>query len=270
MRVVALLTVRNEELYLPRCLEHLCSQGIETCLIDNGSTDRSLEIAQRFRGRGVFRIERLPFAGHFEWRTILRNEERLSVEIDADWFLHYDADEIREAPVPFRTLREGIEYADRAGYNAVNFDEFVFLPTSNNEAYENTDYVERMRYYYFFEPSPLRQVKAWRKTGVPVNLSRSAGHRVEFDGRRIFPVNFILRHYIVLSRRHAEAKYSGRVYDPEEVAMGWHGWRARFTRGMLHFPARGRLKNVSHDGVWDKSDPRKRHEFLMDGAGTTP
>ncbi|MCT7967819.1 glycosyltransferase family 2 protein [Laspinema sp. D1] len=103
MRVVALLTVRNEERYLGRCLEHLYSQGIEICLIDNGSTDKTLDIAQSFLGRGVFRIEHFPFKGCFELEKILLNEEKLAVEIDADWFIHHDADEIREAPSPYKT-----------------------------------------------------------------------------------------------------------------------------------------------------------------------
>lgn len=47
LKVVALLTIRNEERYLSRCLEHLSSQKIEICVIDNGSTDQSLKIANR-------------------------------------------------------------------------------------------------------------------------------------------------------------------------------------------------------------------------------
>ena len=48
MKVVALLAVRNEEYYMEKCLTYLYEQGIETCLIDNESTDRTLEIAQDF------------------------------------------------------------------------------------------------------------------------------------------------------------------------------------------------------------------------------
>src|SRR4030066_1080142 len=109
MRVAALLTVRNEELYLAHCLEHLMSQGIETCLIDNDSTDRTLEIARKFLGRGVFRIEHFPFRGYYKWQNCLLDKERLAIEIDADWFIHHDADEIRQAPNPYKTLLEGIE-----------------------------------------------------------------------------------------------------------------------------------------------------------------
>ena len=111
VRIVALLTVRNEERFLHRCLDHLLSQGVEVCVVDNDSTDRTLEIARAFLGRGVFRIERAPYRRIYAWPELLRDKERLAMEIDADWFLHQDADEIREAPPPYSTLREGLEGA---------------------------------------------------------------------------------------------------------------------------------------------------------------
>ncbi len=50
MRGVALLAVYNEEMFLRRCLQHLADQGIESYVIDNGSTDRSPAIAGSFSG----------------------------------------------------------------------------------------------------------------------------------------------------------------------------------------------------------------------------
>ncbi len=160
MRVVALLAIRNEELFLERCLEHLYQQGILTCIIDNGSSDASVAIAQSFIGRGVCRIENLPYNDCFDLPEILKCKERLTKEIDADWFMHCDADEVREAAHPYRTLLEGIEDADRQGFNAINFDEFVFLPTDENQSFEGNDYVAEMHHYYFFEPYPLRRLNA--------------------------------------------------------------------------------------------------------------
>jgi glycosyltransferase involved in cell wall biosynthesis len=263
LRVVALLTVRNEERYLARCLEHLHSQGIETCLIDNGSTDRTLEIAKSFFGAGVFRIEHLPFKGYFELERILLNEEKLAAEINADWFIHLDADEIREAPKPYISLREGIEDADRQGYNAINFDEFVFMPTSDEEDFDGRDYVREMQYYYFFEPSPLREVKAWKKT-ANVDLHSSGGHRVEFAGIKIFPVSFVLRHYIVLSKAHTIAKYGNRFFSESDLGKGWHGDRRHFSSKKFRFPGKERLKKINNLSWWDwdKSDPWVKHEIF--------
>jgi glycosyltransferase involved in cell wall biosynthesis len=262
MRVVVLLAIRNEELYLARCLKHLHSQGIEVCLIDNDSTDRSLEIARTFLGKGVFRIEHLSFNGFFEFQKILQYKEKLAKEIEADWFIHHDADEIREAPFPYKTLLEGIEDVDRQGYNAINFNEFLFLPTCDDESFEGDDYVEKMQYYYFFKSKPLHRVNTWKRTH-DFNLVGSGGHCIEFNNKRIFPIDFILRHYIVLSRVHAIRKYTQeRIYPQRAVEeFGWHGARARFTADKLKFPDKKRLKRLCGN-YWDTSDPWSRHEFL--------
>ena len=262
MRVVALLTVRNEERFLARCLEHLYSQGIETCLIDNGSDDKTLEIAKAFFNKGVFRIEHLPYPGYFELSAITSNEEKIAKEIDADWFMHHDADEIRQAPKPYRTLIEGIKDADRQGYNAINFDEFVFMPTSDDESFEGKNYVEEMRYYYFYQPDTLYRLNAWKNLNIPINLTNAGGHRVAFEGQQIFPVSFILRHYVVLSRTHALQKYLGRVHSMQEtVERGWHRVSSSFSPDRLTFPSRGQLKVVSADNSWDKSEPWLHQEF---------
>jgi glycosyltransferase involved in cell wall biosynthesis len=260
------MTVRNEELYVSKVIEHLHHQGIEICLIDNGSTDNTLNIARSYVQKGIFQIESLPYHGCFELVKVLENEERLARKIKADWFIHHDADEIREAPAPLKSLSEGIRKADQEGYNAINFDEFVFLPTADDESFEGTDYVEKMRYYYFFEPGPLRRVNAWKNNDQAVDLVSSGGHSANFDGRKIYPQNFILRHYIVLSRAQAIAKYgSERVYSREEVQRGWHGARTCFNSSRLQFPSKHQLKMLRYPSGWDKSAPVKIHSFLQTG-----
>ena len=261
MRIVALLTVRNESLYIDRCLRHLHEQGIETCVIDNQSTDATLDIVERWRNFGVFRVEHLPYPGYFDLHGILENEQRLAGEIEADWFMHYDADEIRESPVVGETLHDAIRRVDQAGFDAINFDEFVFLPCHDDASFEGTDYVQTMRYYYFFEPVPLRQLKGWKK-GVKLDLAASGGHRMSRDDLNIAPDRFVMRHYIALSRQYAVDKYTKeRIYSPKEVnELGWHGRRATCCAHDLVFPDRQQLKNI--DFPWDYSDPCKEHAFL--------
>jgi glycosyltransferase involved in cell wall biosynthesis len=263
MRIVAILAVRNEALYLSRCLTHLASQQIESCIIDNSSTDATIEIAESFLKQGVFKIFRMPYLGYYDWTGLLKAKENLSREIKADWFIHCDADEIREAPKPFKNLHDGIIEVDRQGYNAINFDEFVFLPTSDDECFERTDYVALMRYYYFFEAAPLRRINAWKKSIHPVDLVNSGGHAITFKNRKVFPENFIMRHYMVLSRQHAINKYNkNRIYSKFEVEqLGWHARRAKFSEEKLIFPNKNRLKFL-HEGEWDKSDPWVRHEIF--------
>lgn len=264
-RVVALLTCRNESLFLERCLQHLYKQGIETCVIDNESEDDTVEIARRFIGKGVIRIETQPYRGYFDLVEQLEIKQRLAKEIDADWFIHYDTDEIKEAPLPYKTLFEGIKDVDRQGYNAINFDEFVFMPTSEEENFEGTDYVKTMQYYYYFEPSPNHRVNAWKKQDEDVDLVTSGGHSVNFKGIKIYPEGFILRHYIILSKKHAIWKYyTSRTFSKKEVKeRGWHGRRATFKPETIKFPDKKSLKKVDFKhGTWDKSDAWKAHDFL--------
>lgn len=267
LRIVALLTIRNEQMYLARCLEHLYEQGIETCLIDNGSTDNSLKIAETFRNRGVFQIEHLPFNGTFELEKVLLNEEKLAQQIDADWFIHHDADEIRQAPPPYNSLREGIEAVDAQGYNAINFDEFVFLPTTDTESFEGQDYVEQMSYYYFFQPIPLRRVNAWKKT-VNIDLHSSGGHKIKFENQKIFPTNFILRHYIFLSKAHGLGKYLGRVYSVDSIKKkNVKDPRLSFNPSKFSLPNKQILKQLKANH-WDTSDPWRVHNFLGKSCST--
>ncbi len=264
MRVVVLLTFRNEARVLARTLEHLATQAVDVCLIDHGSQDGSRDIAEGFRERGVvFRIVDQPYDGEFNLPEQMRFKERLLASIDADWFMHNDADEIRHAPKRFATLRDGIAHWDREGFNAIEFDEFIFLPTSDEERWERRDFVAGMRHYYFFKPQPLHRLNAWKNTGVYVDLHTHFGHRAEFEGRRIAPEPFIMRHYIALSRAHALAKYCARVHSETEIrTFGWNDERVGFRPEKLKFPPKELLKFLGPDEVFDTTDPWLAQTFI--------
>ncbi len=72
------------------------------------------------------------------------------------------------------------------------------------------------------------------------NLSNvaGAGHRLTGDGLRVYPVNHLLRHYMVLSEAHALSKYLPRRWGQEELARGWHRKRQNLTADRLLIPAR--------------------------------
>ena len=263
MRIVVLLTFRNEARTLARTLEHLATQAVDVCLIDHGSQDGSRAIAESFLGRGVFRIVDQPYDGQFNLPEQMRFKERLLSSIDADWFMHNDADEIRHAPRRFANLRDGIAHWDREGYNAIEFDEFIFLPTDNEQRFERRDFVAGMRHYYYFKPQPLHRLNAWKNTGVPVDLHTHFGHRAEFEGRRIAPEPFIMRHYIVLSRAHALAKYCARVHSETEIrTFGWNDERVGFRPEKLKFPPKEQLKFLGPDEAFDTTDPWLAQTFI--------
>lgn len=258
MRIVALITVRNEELYLPTCLRHLEEQGIDVCLIDNGSSDQTKKIANSFLGRSVFRIEQLPFNGYFDLYAQCKQQEALARDIEADWFIRQDADEIREAPRGWGTLREAIEKVDRAGFNLINFSEFVFVPGD----FISYNFIDELRHYYFFRPTPFHHVKAWKKCSE-IQLANSGGHQAHIANGKIFPEDFSLRHYIGLSIDHLRSKYLSRKFSLIEVeTLGWHGWRAEIMRWKIEAPPASLLKWYAMDRLWDRSDPQERHLLI--------
>jgi glycosyltransferase involved in cell wall biosynthesis len=260
MRVLAIIASYNEERFISGCLEHLFSQGVEAYLCDNQSTDDTVVIASRYLGAGLRGIEHIPRDGIFRWRQILQRKEALAAELEADWYLHLDPDEVPLPPRSGQTLAEGLAEADASGYNAVDFSEFAFVPTREAPHHEHPDYRRTMRWYYPFAPTVHHRVIAWKRQARRVDLASSGGHAVSFPDRRIAPQPFRLLHYLFLSREHAISKYVLKTYDPEEVARdGWHGWRAWITADDIRLPPQAALRTALTDDDLDPSSPRTTH-----------
>jgi glycosyltransferase involved in cell wall biosynthesis len=259
VRILALLAVHNERRFIGGCLEHLHRHGIETYLIDNDSTDGTLEIAQRYEGRGLAGAESFPRNGTYEWGALLARKEQLAQELEADWFIHLDADELRLPPAKRGLLADELARVDREGANAVNFMEFTFVPTCEQPDHDHPHFQQTLHTYYPFLPARVHRLTAW-KAGRPVALAWSGGHRVRFPGLRMWPEPFRMKHYLFLSVDHAIEKYAQRTYAQHEVDAGWHGWRAHATaEAIARLPGRADMRVARHDGDLDPTDPRKRH-----------
>jgi glycosyltransferase involved in cell wall biosynthesis len=262
MRVVAIIAAYNEERFINVCLEHLFANGVEAYLCDNQSTDGTVEIARRHLGSGLIGIEELPRDGTFRWRHILARKEQLALELDADWFLHLDPDEIPLPPRRDQTLAAAFAAADADGYNAVELAELTFVPTREAPDHDHADFQNTMRWYYPFAPQPQHLVRAWKHQRARVDLVSSGGHRVSFAGRQISPRMFFLRHYLFLSREHAIRKYVRKLYDGAEVRDGWHSWRASLTVEAVRLPPQSELRQATDDADLDTSVPHRQHCLL--------
>lgn len=97
--------------------------------------------------------------------------------------IHQDADEILHAPNAWGQLRQSIEETDVDGFNVLNFNELVMLPM--NAYTEN--YTIDNRKYYFFEPHPLRLMRAWRKDANLTNETTDT--QMHLNGLRLPPVS---------------------------------------------------------------------------------
>lgn len=262
MRVIALMATYNEERFIVACLEHLVRQGVEVYVIDNESEDETVALASQFLGRGVVGIETCQRRGSFRLQKILERKEQLADQLEADWFMHTDADEIRLAPMAGQTLAEAFAEVDRQGFNAVNFMEFTFVPTRQSPDHDHPDYLRTMHWYYPFLPSFPHRLNAWKKQPGPVELAWSGGHLVRFPGLQMYPTSFPMRHYLFLSEAHAVRKYIRRTHDPEALARGWHRARASLRAETIALQDEAELRLFVSDDSLDASHPLKRHPLF--------
>ena len=120
-RVIALISAHNEGDVIYHVIGDLVSQGIEVYLINHCSTDNTIAEASRWLGKGLLHIENFPQDAcypvenktQYIWHHILRRKEELATQLEADWFIHSDADEFRESPWPGLTLKQAIQVADQ-------------------------------------------------------------------------------------------------------------------------------------------------------------
>lgn len=235
-RALAVMPAYNEGDVVGPAIGALISEGVDVYLLDHRSTDDTVAAATPWLGRGLVRIERFPDEsgpGYDErngdvmvWRDILRRVEQVTNEVQADWYLFVNADEFRESPWPGVSLADGLREADELGFTAVNFELVNFRPTPQDAFVPGTDVREALRFYEPPGVYDLLQVKAWKaQGGAPVDLAFHGGHDVLFDGKRVFPVPFVLRHYPIRSAEHGRRKVLaerlGR-FAAEERAGGWH------------------------------------------------
>ncbi len=227
-RVLAVMCAYNEEDVIASTLQQLTSQGVEVHLVDNWSTDRTVERARAFLGRGLTRITRFPAAGPsatYDWHALLTHVEEISFEAEADWIIHHDADEIRESPWMGVRLRDALYRVDREGFNATDHTCIVFHPTGDRA--EDAASLSTYRHFEFGKrPGHFVQIKAWKRQNAPVRLADSGGHAVEFPGRKTYPYKFLLRHYPIRSQEHGTSKILHdrhlRWNQLERKTRGWH------------------------------------------------
>lgn len=258
--VTAILAIRNEEAMLGNCLRHLVRNGLRVAIIDNGSTDDSASIyrASEFAAH-IVEVTELPFAGVFALEEQLRAKQAVAERIGGDWILHVDADELMHSYRADETLAEGLARLGAEGWNAVNFDEFVFLPIERDYPVRADGFPD-LSLYYFYQPSFPRLMRAWRP-GAGLSPVESGGHQLGGAGRRLAPESFALRHYPFRSQAHAYEKYATRSFAAAELARGWHWQRVGQPRRRFRFPAAGRLKRLPTPAcrALERSDPWALH-----------
>mgnify|MGYP001020690447 CR=1 FL=1 len=226
-RLTAMVTAFNEADVIRPTVQYLLDQGIDVVVIDNWSTDSTMdEIADLVDGA---RVSVLKFpedgpSGLYEWERMLEFVATAAAKVDSDWIVHHDADQRHEAPWPGASYRDAIYAVDRLGFNAIDHTVIDFRPV-NDDFVDGTELRDHFHYFEFDRGAAAStHVQAWRNDG-PVDLASSGGHAVKFADRKVFPFNFLLRHYQIRSQAHGERKvFRDRRprYQIDELDRGWH------------------------------------------------
>ena len=227
-RIIAIIAAFNEADVILRVVEDLIANGIDVYFMDNHSTDNTVVQLEPLIGHGLIGIETYPWEPggerNYEWGRILKRKAELAFTLRADWFIHADADEFREAPWLGVSLAEGIREVDTFGYSAITFQVLNFRPTDNTFL-PGLDVRKHLTFCEEGEIFDSVQVKAWKSQSLPVDLATTGGHSADFLGRRVFPIPFILRHYPLRSADHARRKiFQERIprFTKEEKDKNWH------------------------------------------------
>jgi hypothetical protein len=150
------------------------------------------------------------------------------------WCINHDVDQRRDSPWPDLSLRDAIARVDRWGFNAIDHTVIEFSPVDDSFVV-GTDPSSALEYFEFTRASQVTpHVQTWKSSGVAVDLARAGGHEARFEDRRVFPFNFLLRHYPVRSQGHGERKvFRDRQprYPQNELERGWHRMYLRMTPG---------------------------------------
>lgn len=106
-RITLCMIARNEQRFLRTCLEHACSAFDELVLVDTGSTDDTVAIAESFGAKVL----------HFPWCDDFSAPRNVGLQAaTGDWILVLDADEFVQ-PGGCERIRELVQNPRALGYH---------------------------------------------------------------------------------------------------------------------------------------------------------
>lgn len=258
IRAVAYVPCYNEVDIIDTTVARLLEQGLYVHIVDNWSTDGSLELLrERYQGNSHVELTRWPDqpSPHHQWYAMLDHIDRHSASSDFDWILLVAADEQLEAPTPDLGLLSLMELADANGYDVIDCTLIDFRPERpNSEPREHTRGNLPARWEFATRPGARSIERMWRNRRAPAGIAPSGGHAVTV-AKRVFPSNAILRHYPLRSPEHARQKVLvDRLprFTQGRSERGWHVQYDEFAQGDATF-----LWDPAKLNVWEWYSPRE-------------
>lgn len=224
MKIVAYLIAYNEENIIEENILYHAKQGIDTVVVDNGSTDRTLDIVEKLAKQGQI-LDYLHYpTKDYSWKELIEVGFNLARKHDPDWIIHLDANSFIEScwglDVP---LNEQIRKADVEECNLINLTVYDFYPTERDDPNERSIF-KRIKFYTSRGSLSKIQQKIFKNFD---GLSTNEGHTITFPKtveKRISDKAAIMRHYVFLSGSHGVKKLLQRKnrWNDKERMDGFH------------------------------------------------
>lgn len=238
-KVLAIIHCYNENDIIENTIEYLLEQDVDVYILDNWSNDGTYESAFEMKTRYPDRIylKRFPESGkseYYEWYNQLAETERISKELNYNWYIHYDADEMRIGPWSELNLRQTIYKIDSCGYNEVENTVIDFKLTGE----ENDIFMKDTYFDFGHRVAHFEQAKSWKKC-EDLDLKSSGGHEARIENPKVFPLKILNRHYPMRSVEQAKRKINiDRLprFEKERRIRGWHGHYSKIQddKDILH------------------------------------
>ncbi len=203
-RVISIMTASNEESIILPSLNYLISNGIEVFVINNGSNDATGDLARSLLGKGVIDVEDFhseSLASSSQDERLLDRIVEISNTLKANWFIHQNANELRESPWPGTTLKDAIYYVNQCGFNCIDHAILNFSPVGDSFR-PGLDF---RAYYKYYEWGPAldqsRQVNVWKHLDQQVHLTHKGNDNIDFEGSYVLIKATGIDPYLPLIRR---------------------------------------------------------------------
>jgi hypothetical protein len=251
VKLAMTLIVRNEADIIEDNLRYHRAQGVDFFIVlDNGSTDGTVEILKSYETAGILTLVNMPGTMLTIQRKGNTRIARLAYEMGADWVIHNDADEFWW-PVT-GDLKDALEtIPDDLGVVLAPRTEFLPRPDSPGS------FAERMtiREARFRRPPKTAHrthpsVKLWSAHPIDIWVKHEASPQSSLVGKPSLRVE----------ASHREERELDLVLAPV------------FPIGVLHFPLRSfehyrkKIQIADHNRFWERSEEtRALHEAYEEG-----
>ncbi|MGP8129104.1 MAG: glycosyltransferase family 2 protein [Candidatus Bathyarchaeia archaeon] len=242
----------NEADILEQVLKYHIDQGLQLIIADNGSTDGSREIAERYIGRGVLAVQKIP-TDYIDLHLLMSSLSEVAAKHEPNWLVLIGADEFLETSdkANGETLVEGLRTEDSKGYGVIQFDTYEFWPTRLDDSSEK-DVRCRMRYYTWLSAYNFRAYR-WTRGS---RFYENAHYPTPAPGTvlRISPRKFILRHYRYRSFEHGVRKaFQERIPRFRNQSERWVHYDNAIPKKPYFVRDPRELNFYSEDGRWLRS-----------------